>query len=176
MAIESRVARVVAIGALVVGTLDILDALVFWAVRGVPPYRVLQGIASGLLGRSSFAGGASTALLGLALHFFIATCVVLVYFAAARRVPSLHRAPFLWGPLYGVAVFLFMYFVVIPLSAMTRRLITVPVAVNGILIHILGVGIPAALAARAAIRARSVAAPPAASNPSGAPLPPGAPH
>ena len=30
-----------------------------------------QGIASGLIGRSSFQGGAATWILGLALHFFI---------------------------------------------------------------------------------------------------------
>ena len=150
-------ARILAFGALVVGTLDILDAFVFWAIRGARPERVLQGIASGLLGRSSFAGGIGTALLGLALHFGIATAVVLVYYAAARRVPALHRAPFLWGPLYGVAVFLFMYLVVIPHSAMTHRPITLPVAVNGALIHMLAVGTPAALAARAALGPRRVA-------------------
>ena len=114
--------------------------------------RVLQGIASGLLGRSSFSGGAWTAALGLILHFFIATAVVLVYFAAARRLPALRRSPLLWGPLYGIAVFLVMYLVVMPLSAIGPRPITLPVAVNGILIHILGVGIPAALTARSALR------------------------
>ena len=149
-----RAATALALGALVVGTLDILDAFIFWLVRGVPPYRVLQGIASGLLGRESFSGGAGTAILGLALHFFIATVVVLVYFTAARRIPALHQKPLLWGPVYGIAVFICMYFVVMPLSAMTRRPITSPVAINGVLIHIVGVGIPAALATRAALRAR----------------------
>ena len=154
MSSDRGVARTLALGALVVGTLDILDAFLFWAVRGVRPDRVLQGIASGLLGRSSFAGGVPAAVLGLLLHFFIATAVVVVYFVAARRLPALHRAPLLWGPLYGIAVFLVMYLVVIPASAMTPRPITLPVAVNGILIHILGVGIPAALTARAALRDR----------------------
>lgn len=149
-------AAALALGALVVGSLDILDAFVFWAVRGVRPSRVLQGIASGLLGRASFSAGAWSILLGLVLHFFIATVVVLVYYVAARRLAALHRKPLLWGPLYGIAVFVFMYFVVIPHSAMTQRPISAPVAVNGVLIHILGVGIPAALAARAALRDREV--------------------
>lgn len=154
MATGRSVTRTLALGALAVGILDILDAFVFWAGRGVRPDRVLQGIASGLLGRSSFAGGVPTAMLGLVLHFFIATAVVVIYFVAARRLPALHRSPLLWGPLYGIAVFLVMYLVVIPASAMTPRPITLPVAVNGILIHILGVGIPAALTARAALRHR----------------------
>ena len=144
-------ARILAFGALAVGTLDILDAFVFWAIRGVHPQRVLQGIASGALGRSSFAGGLPTAFLGLTIHLFIATMVVLVYYLAARAVPALRRTPLLWGPIYGIGVFLFMYLVVIPHSAMTPRPITVPVAVNGVLIHILAVGIPAALTARAAL-------------------------
>jgi hypothetical protein len=147
-----RAAQRLALGALVVGTLDILNAFVFWAGRGVRPQRVLQGIASGLLGRSSLAGGAWTAALGLFIHFFIATAVVLVYFAAARRLPALQKSPLLWGPLYGIAVFLVMYLVVIPLSAIGPRPIPLPNALNGILIHILGVGIPSALTARAALR------------------------
>jgi hypothetical protein len=147
----SGTARTLAVGVIVVATLDILDAFVFWAIRGVHPQRVLQGITSGLLGRGSFSGGLPTALLGLCIHFFIATTVVLVYYLAARRLPVLRNAPLLWGPLYGIAVFLFMYLVVIPHSAMTPRPITLPVAVNGVLIHILAVGIPSALTARAAL-------------------------
>ena len=41
-------------GGAVAGTLDISDALVFHGVRGVAPWRILQAIASGLLGPQAF--------------------------------------------------------------------------------------------------------------------------
>ena len=51
--------QAVLFGTLVVGTLDILDAFIFNGSRsGVSPGRILQFIASGVLGRESFNGGA----------------------------------------------------------------------------------------------------------------------
>src|SRR5688500_19816783 len=84
-------------GTLAVGVLDILDAIVFFGLRGAQPIRILQSIAAGLLGRAAFAGGWRTAALGLALHFFIAFIVVLVYMLAARRLPALTRDPIAYG-------------------------------------------------------------------------------
>ncbi len=136
-------------GTLVVGLLDILDALVFFGLRGVAPARILQSIAAGLLGRSAFSGGVATLALGAVLHFSIAFCVVTVYYLASRKLPVLVRRPLIYGPLYGLAVYLVMNFVVIPLSASPRAgLPPTAVMVNGVLIHLLGVGLPAALIVR----------------------------
>ena len=143
-------ARALLIGGLTVGVLDVLDALVFFGLRGVPPMRLFQGIASGLLGRSAFAGGMATALLGVLLHFFIAFAVVGTYHAAARRLPGLTLRPWVYGPLYGLVVYAVMTFIVIPLSASASRSPSAGVLVHGLLIHALGVGLPAALSARAA--------------------------
>ncbi|PYX93052.1 MAG: hypothetical protein DMG67_05280, partial [Acidobacteria bacterium] len=46
---------------LLCGILDITAAFVTWAPQGVKPIRILQGIASGLLGAKSFTGGWETA-------------------------------------------------------------------------------------------------------------------
>jgi hypothetical protein len=56
------------------------------------------------------------------------------------------------GILYGLAVYVVMNYVVIPLSAIGPRTAGIPLAVhiNGVLIHAFGVGLPSALAARAA--------------------------
>jgi hypothetical protein len=143
-------ARALLLGGLTVGVLDGLDALVFFGLRGVPPARVFQGIASGLLGPSAFAGGMATALLGVFLHFFIAFAVVTAYHLAARRLPGLTQRPWIYGPLYGLLVYAVMNFVVIPLSAIAARSPSTGVLLNGLLIHALGVGLPAALSARAA--------------------------
>jgi len=147
-------ARALLLGGLTVGVLDGLDALIFFGLRGVPPARLFQGIASGLLGRSAFAGGMATALLGVLLHFFIAFAVVTTYHVAARRLPGLTDRPWIYGPLYGLLVYAVMSFVVVPLSAIGARSPSTDVLLNGLLIHALGVGLPAALSARAA-RARA---------------------
>lgn len=140
--------RAVVLGALVAGTLDILDAILFSYAFGVAPVRVLQAIASGLLGRAAFQGGPATAGLGLALHFFIATVVVMVYLTASRRWPLLLRHAVPAGIAYGVAVYFAMQYVVLPLSAFRAGAFQWPSLVNGILIHALGVGLPIALIAR----------------------------
>jgi hypothetical protein len=137
-------------GTLVVGVLDLLDAIIFFGLRGVAPVRILQSIASGLLGQAAFSSGWQSALLGWALHFFIAFGIVLTYFAVSRVVPALTRHPFILGPLYGLAAYAVMNYVVIPMSAAagsSPKPLTV--LINGLAIHALGVGLPSALFARA---------------------------
>src|SRR5215213_2426396 len=109
-------------GGLIAGTLDICAAfLAAWLRAGVSPVRVLHFVASGLIGRAAFSGGAKTALLGLALHFLIATGAAAVFYLASRKWLFLIERPIHFGLLYGVAVYLFMNFVVLPLSAVPQR-------------------------------------------------------
>src|SRR5688572_23368021 len=79
----------IVIGTLVAGSLDISAAILTWLPRGVTPGRVLQSVASGLLGKDSFTGGAGTAALGLFLHFVIMCGIVAVFVLASRRLPVL---------------------------------------------------------------------------------------
>jgi uncharacterized membrane protein YagU involved in acid resistance len=143
-------------GTLVVGVLDILDALIFFSLRGASPIRILQSIASGLLGRSAYQGGLRTAFIGLFLHFVVAFCIVCVYFLATRVLPSLNRRPLVYGAVYGLVAYFGMNYVIVPLSAAVVGTgpTPMPVLINGLLIHMLGVGIPSALVARAATASR----------------------
>ena len=149
--------RVLVVGTLVVGTLDALDAILFFGLRsGAKPGRIFQGIAAGLLGSSSMQGGAPTVALGVALHYFVAFGIVTTYFIASAAFRTLAARPLLWGPLYGVAVYFFMNRIVIPLSAIGAAPRPVwPVLLNGLLIHIFGIGIPAALAVARGVRRSS---------------------
>ncbi len=147
----AHVKAALARGAVVAGVLDLLDAFLFFGRYGVSRVRILQSIAAGLLGRSAYDGGSAMAALGLLLHFFIAFCIVGVFFLLARAVPALLRRPYLAGPLYGLAAYFVMNGVVLPLSAAPPGSFPDgPVLVNGLLIHAFGVGLPAALFARAA--------------------------
>ena len=100
------------------GSLDLVYICTFWALRDVGPVKILQSVAAGWVGReAAFGGGAPMAMLGLVSHYAIATVMALAYLLAATRVPVLAKRPFAFGPAYGVALYLAMNFVVVPLSA-----------------------------------------------------------
>jgi len=155
-----RPVRAVLWGGLLCGALDISAAFVVYGAMGLPPMRLLQGIASGLLGRSAFAGGLPAALLGLFFEFVIATGAAAVYVMAGRFLGILTRRPWLAGPLYGIAVYWFMQLVVLPLSRYAHRRFSLRITLIGIAIHMVCVGLPIALAAR-----RFAAAKPASLTP-----------
>jgi hypothetical protein len=110
--------------------------------------RLLQGIASGLLGAPAFQGGLATALLGLLCHFVIAFGAAAVYFAASRAITFLVQNAVVSGVLYGVAVYFFMSRIVVPLSAADKRPFSLKMMVVGIVIHIFCVGLPISLSVR----------------------------
>lgn len=139
--------RAILWGGLTAGVLDILAAFATNASRGVMPMRVLRSVASGLLGRAAFQGGAGMPVLGLALHFVIAFGAAAVYYAASRKLTFLARQPIIYGPLYGIAVFWFMNLVVLPLSAIPFNVSFKPsIVAIGLIVHMLCVGLPIALA------------------------------
>lgn len=146
---RSKAYRTIFWGGLIAGALDITAAFVNSGLRGVKPTRVLQAIASGLLGSDAFTGGFAAAALGLALHFFIATVATAVYYVMSRKLKLLVQQPLVCGPVYGVAVYLFMNSIVLPLSAITFKIsYTLAVVVTGVMIHIFCVGLPIAFVVR----------------------------
>jgi hypothetical protein len=109
---------------IICGVLDGLSAVVLTVLSGSTPLRLFQYIASGLVGRSAFTAGLVSSALGVALHFTVALGAAAVYYAASRRAPFLNEHAILAGALFGVAVHVFMTFVVVPLSAIgTRRFV-----------------------------------------------------
>jgi hypothetical protein len=132
-------------GALVVGALDLLDAVIFfWMRNGVAPPRILRSIAAGVLGRSASTGGATAATLGFVLQFVIAFLIVLTYWLISRVIPVMRTRLVVSGITFGIAAYFVMNYVVIPLSATTRGAFVWPVFLNGLAIHAFGVGLPAA--------------------------------
>lgn len=148
------VLRTIVIATLVAGTLDITAAILTWLTRGVAPARVLQSVASGVLGRAAVAGGAPTAALGLFLHFAIMSAIVALFVLASRRwsllTPQALPPAIGCGIVYGIAVYVVMTYVVVPLSASPIRTPALPQFLEGVAVHILCVGIPIALIARLA--------------------------
>jgi len=148
--------RAILYAGLTVGTLDILDALIFFGARGAAPIRIFQSIASGIHGRAAFQGGWHTAALGLVLHYFIAFSIATTYFLVSRAIPAVRRRPVICGMLYGIAAWCVMNLIVLPLSAAGRGPFVPIVVANGLLIHMFGVGLPSAwFASRVSSRAET---------------------
>lgn len=147
---QSRAFPAIVFGGLIAGTLDISYACIYsYLVRGTSPVRILQSVASGALGAKAFAGGAKTAVLGLAFHFLIALIAAVVYYLASRALQLLVTRAVICGALYGVCVYLVMNFVVLPLSAISFKMsYPWPTVVGGLLIHMFGIGLPIALVVR----------------------------
>ena len=136
-------------GGLLAATLDIIYATSFWALREVPAQRIFQSIAAGALGRDAFAGGWTTAMLGLCLHYLIAAAMGLAYGLAARDVAPLREHPWRYGALYGLALYALMNFVVVPLSASPRGgSLPMSWTVRSVIAHVVLVGWPCAWFAR----------------------------
>jgi uncharacterized membrane protein YagU involved in acid resistance len=102
------------LGGIVAGTLDIGAASL---INGANPGRILQAIASGLVGKSAFDGGPATVELGLALQWAMSIIIASIFVVAARWRPVLRRQWIKAGLAYGVIIFVVMNYVVLPLSA-----------------------------------------------------------
>jgi len=145
---RSKAARAILWGGLACGILDITAAFVVYGHFGLPPLRLLKGIAAGLLGPQAFEGGFTTALLGLFCHFFIAYSAATVYFMASRWIHFLLDHTAISGPLYGVAVYFFMNRIVVPLSGARKYPFSFKMMLIGVVIHIFCVGLPIAITVR----------------------------
>jgi hypothetical protein len=150
-AFRPRAIQTILVGGASAGLLDGLDAVIFYRLAyAVPPARLVQGIASGLLGQQSFRGGWLTVVLGISLQFFIAIGAATFFYAATLLIPMLWRKPWISGPAFGIGLFFFMQRVVIPLSAVHKRTapMSLPELVDQLLSHAFLVGVPIALMAR----------------------------
>ncbi len=132
---------------LLAGVLDITAAFITWAPQGVPPVRILQGIASGLLGPQAFIEGTPSALLGGAIHFLIAFSAATVFYVASRKINFMTRRPILAGVLYGVCVYLVMYWIVMPLAKLHPPHTLTP-SIVAIVTHMVCVGLPISMMVR----------------------------
>jgi hypothetical protein len=141
-------ARAIVWGGLICGVLDITAALLVYGMFGAKPIPLLQGIAAGILGPRAFAGGLTTAALGLLCHFLIAFSAATVYYAISVGFPFVVQHAILAGVLYGVVWYFFMNRVVVPLSAARRFPFSMKMMIIGVTIHIFCVGLPIAIAAR----------------------------
>lgn len=142
----------VLLGGSIAGALDIIFAISFAAYNGATPVRLLQTVASGLLGTAAFTGGVPVAVLGLVLHFVMSFLWAGSFLLLAKLVPPLARYPLVSGIVFGVFVFLAMRLIVLPLSAFPYPVAFKPLATAlDLLSHTLLFGVPIAWAIQKAV-------------------------
>ena len=132
-------------GGLIAGTVDILAAALVYHVN---PQRILQSVAVGVLGRGSFQMGLHSVLAGAFWQAVISLGAAFIYCAAATRLDVLLRRPLICGLLFGAACNLFLFLVVIPLSAAKQGVIGSHGFNINLLLNTLLFGTPIAYAAR----------------------------
>lgn len=131
------------VGGLIAGALDLTSAFITYG-PGVP-----RAIAGGLLGRGAMQGGTGTFVLGILLHFFIACSAAAIYYAASRALEFMTQHAVVCGLFYGIAVFLVMNLIVLPLSALhAKGPYQLAGLLRGLLIHMILIGLPIALSVR----------------------------
>ena len=139
----SRVLPAIFVGGLIAGALDLTSAFLTFG-WGVP-----RAIAAGLLGRTASQGGTGPYVLGVLLHFFIACSAAAIYYMASRRLEFMTEHAVVCGMFYGIAVFLVMTLIVLPLSALhAKGPYRLAGLIQGLLVHMVCIGLPIALSVK----------------------------
>jgi hypothetical protein len=140
--------RSAALIAFLLATADLVFACTYrHQLYRLPPSRLVQNIASGLLGKQAFAGGVNTVLLGLLLQYAMMSVMVGTYYLLSRRFDGLRRHPWRYGALYGVLLYIVMNDIVLPLSAAPKTPFVTSWILASIVMHVL-IGLVSAQGAR----------------------------
>jgi len=148
--------RTIAMATLVAGTLDILFAILLSLYFGRDPMDMLRYVASGPFPPATEWGGAGS-VLGLIVHFTLMAIMATVFAIGLRRWPTFLSRPLQAGVVYGLATYVVMNWIVVPLrfhTPLPPRTISVA---TQLFAHIVLVGIPMAMIAARTQRARAFA-------------------
>jgi uncharacterized membrane protein YagU involved in acid resistance len=149
-------ARTIGLATLVAGTLDILFAMILTLIFGREIPNMLRYVGSGPFPAATDMGAAG-AILGLVTHFALMAIMATAFVLAARQWPALIQKPIQWGIIYGLATYVVMNWIVVPLRFATP-LPPKPLSIaTQLFAHIVLVGIPIALVAARHLRARILA-------------------
>lgn len=136
--------RSILLGGFSAGFADFVYPTVRSLMGGASWMKPWLGVAGGLLGEGARDGGVPTALLGVALHFFICFSGAALLWLLVSRVKFIPRHWFVLGVLYGLAVLATMNYVILPLSQIGRPIYPLSSMHVSAFWHIVLVGIPTA--------------------------------
>lgn len=137
--LQSRIKAILLAG-FVAGTLDILCAIFFLANGDAAG--VLRFIAKGALGNAAFEGGTEMIVLGAVFHYIIAFCFTIGYFIAFPHITFLRKQKIISGLLYGVFVWAFMQYIVLPFTHNPPGPVAFNTVWKNVLILMFAIGLP----------------------------------
>lgn len=143
---KSRTFAIVVAG-FTAGTLDILAAI--FLLAGGNAAAVFRFIAKGALGDAAFEGGPEITALGALFHYIIAFSFTAGYFIVFPFIPFLRNQKVISGLLYGIFVWLFMQYLVLPFTHNPPGAFSLEGNWKNIVILMLAVGLPVSLFAHA---------------------------
>jgi hypothetical protein len=136
--------RTIALATAVSGALDIIFAMILTVLFGREIGNMLRFVASGPFPDAKEWGSAG-AVLGLIVHFALMAIMAAVFVLAARRFPDILRSPLKCGVAYGLATYVVMNWIVVPLR-FDVPLPPKPLSIaTQLFAHVVLVGIPFAL-------------------------------
>jgi hypothetical protein len=132
------------IGGAIAGTFDEVCAFVTMG------WNVPRVVAAGLVGTWAIKStSVGVWAVGVVLHFVVAFGAATVYCVASRKLPFLKEHFIVCGMFFGIAIFLVMYLVVMPLCAFHYMgPYTLRTLIQGILVHMLLIGLPIGMSLR----------------------------
>ena len=148
----TKIIKAALLGGLIGGAIDIAYAMIAsYLMSGMTPDKLLRVVAGGVLGREQIAsGGLAESALGAGLHFGICIAMAAAFCLVSVMAPALRRYWYVTGPVYGAGLYVFMNYVVLPLSALAVKTHPEGLRMVGELAsHVLGVGLAISGAARA---------------------------
>ena len=151
--------RSIIIAGLVIAIANGLDQTVFAVLtQHVTPVIVFQYFASAFIGLAAFAGGYTTALLGLLIHLVITLMVAGVFILATSKIAFLRRTVFGSALVYGVAVSIISG-AVLPFTLAPKLPVTTLAVVHSLIADALFIGLPLALVVWLGVGARPTSVP-----------------
>ena len=146
--------RAIFTAGIVCATLDGGGVSLYYWLKGFPPLRIWQGVASSLLGRAALSQGWRSGLFGIFLHVCVAYTVATIFVLLARRIPMLTRH-FVWsGLIYGLGVFIVMNRIVVPLTRIGHHPNTQETQNKQLVLHCFAIGLSIAFITRTYLRQR----------------------
>lgn len=155
----SSQARSIVIAGLLIAVMGGFDQTTFAVLtQQATPVTFFQFIASALLGATAFAGGYTTALLGLIIHLVISFVVAGVFILPAGTIALVRRTFLLSAVAYGAAVS-FISALLLPLTAAPKVPVSTLSVVHGLASGSLYIGLPLAMTIWQSAGTRKVSVP-----------------
>lgn len=135
--------KAIIVSGLIVGTLDILAAIVdYYVSTGKGPAGIFKYIASAVRGNDAFAGGTNIIIAGLIFHYVIAFSFTIFFFFLYQKSKWMASNRLIAGILYGIFIWTIMNRVVVPLSLAPQGPFVLWKAIKAALILICMIGLP----------------------------------